>query len=179
MMRRNIGLILILIFPFTAMFGQSIPPGKYIGLENMYKHLKSKDYFIPGIYHTKETDTTKYWYHSDKWFHEVTIEVVSDTCVNISKVPVYFMNGNKFYSDSIGGFFNYECAKISTYSEIAPPLNRSKKYITGYITECKYCHSTGSAVPKYVNCHYDINFNDHGDLLLTTEFGEIIYKKEK
>lgn len=178
-MKKYIGVIYFLLFQFMVMFGQPIPIGKYVGLENMYKHSKSKDYFIPGIYYTKETDTTKYSFHSDKWFHEVTIEVISDTCVNISKVPVYFINGNKFRSDSIGGFFNYKCARISIYSELASPLVRGKKYITGNITEFKKYNPAGSGVPRYVHCKYDINFDDTGNLLLKTRFGEIIYKKEK
>ena len=49
----------------------------------------------PGIYHSKETDTTGHWFHSDEWSHEVTIEVLSDSCINITKVPVFFVNGNK------------------------------------------------------------------------------------
>ena len=166
-------------FQYFVMHGQTIPAGKYIGLENMYKHSKSIDYYIPGVYHVKETDSTKYWFHSDKWFHEVTIEVISDTCVNISKVPVYFIKGKKFYSDSIGGFFIYKYAKIDTYSELAPPKIRGKKYIIGHITESKYCHPVQTAVPRYVDCLYNIDFDAKGNLLLRTEFGEIIYKKKK
>jgi len=206
----------ILLFSLLAVFlnsigvfGQSIPRGKYIGLEPMWRwknldtavyvphpyiyqfptiyRIQGKDtihrvplVLYPGIYEPKETDTTKYWFHSDKWFHEVTIEVLSDNCINISKVPVYFINGYKFYSESIGGFYFYQSLKVGTYSELAIRHEiRGKKYIYGSLTDCTYCRRSTHAIMKYQYCHYDIISTQNGNLLLQTEYGSIVYRKIK
>jgi hypothetical protein len=186
-----------------------LPNGKYIGLEPMYRwknldtaiykpnpymyqfptiyriHGKDTIYrtplvLYPGIYQPKETDTTKYWFHSDKWFHEVIIEVLSDNCINISKVPVYFVNGEKKYSENIGGFYFYQSLKVETYSEMAHRHEiRGRKFIHGPLTDCTYCRRSTHAIMQYENCRYDIISVKNGNLLLQTEYGSIIYRKIK
>jgi hypothetical protein len=159
------------------MLGQTIPIGKYIGYENMVKHRMTKDYYIPGANIKTFKDTT-YWFHSHIWFHEVTINVLSDTCVNISKVPVYFENGVKHYSDSIGGYFEYDCAKIRQFSESAPIMIRGKYFISGEVTICKYCQKPATAIPIYAHCNYRIEENNNENLILSTEFGSLVYKRQ-
>jgi len=160
-----------------SILGQSVPKGKYVGLEPMYSGPFA---LYPGIDYPKETDTTKNWFHSNKWFHEVTIEVLSDSCINISKVPVYFIKGKKFYSDSTGGFYIYQCAEVWTYSEFAPPEIRGKKFISGSITDCQYCRKFPTAIPKYANLKYNVDITKKGDLCLwSDEYERIIYKKKE
>ncbi len=164
-------------FFFISMLGQTIPIGKYIGYENMLKHRMTKDFYIPGANIETSKDTT-YWFHSNIWFHEVTINVLSDTCVNISKVPLYFENGVKHYSDSIGGYFEYECAKIEQFSEHAPLTIRGKYYIFGKVTMCKYCQKPATAIPVYAHCIYRIEESNNDRLVLSTEFGSLVYKRQ-
>ena len=177
-----------------------LPTGKYIGLEPMYRwknldtavyvpdpyiyqfptiyRIQGKDTIFrvplvlyPGIHHPKETDTTKYWFHSDEWFHEVTIEVLSDNCINVTKVPVYFSNGKKHYSESIGGFYFYHCLKVST--------NR-KVFFAGQLTDCTYCRKSSHAIMNYQSCRYYFDVTKKGDLVLKSdEYESIVYKKIK
>jgi hypothetical protein len=177
-MKGLVSIVFLQIFSHQINSGQTIPAWKYVGYENMYQNSFSGNLF-PGIYYRKQINESEIRSHSQTWFHEVTIEVLSDTCINISKVPVYFKNKKKIYSDSKGGFFYYNCVKVSEYSELAPSEFHGKKLITGHITECKCCDIGGTAVPLYVFCHYDIDFDDKGNLLLKTEFGELVYKKKK
>lgn len=186
-----------------------LPVGKYVGLEPMFRwktldtaahvpdpiiyqfptiyRIQGKDtiyrpplVLYPGIYHSKETDTTRHWFHSDEWFHEVTIEVLSDSCINITKVPVFFVNGNKKYSESIGGFYYYQSLEVLTYSELAVHHEyRGKKSIYGSLTDCSYCRRSSHAIMKYQNCHYDIISAQKSSLLLQTEYGRISYRRKK
>ena len=41
-----------------------------------------------------------------RWFHQNILLIKGDTVI-LSKSPVYFENGRKFYSASTGGFFTY------------------------------------------------------------------------
>ena len=177
-MKKFIILTTLLWFYYITILGQTIPVGKYIGYENMFKHRMTKDFYSPGVNIERQKDTT-YWFHSNIWFHEVTINVISDTCINISKVPVYFEDGVKHYSDSIGGYFYYDYAKIRQFSEFAPIEIRGKYFIYGDMTKCKYAHKPATAIPAYACCKYRIDFDNDGNLLLKSDFGVLAYRKEK
>ena len=188
-------LVLIYGVTFTSCATRGLLPiGTYVGLEPMFKWrnldtsaLVISPYIItmrhpasydgplvlhPGIHHPRETDTTRYWFHSDKWFHKVTIEILSDTCINVSKVPVYFINGNKYYSESTGGFFFYQCLRVSTYRQ---------NFFFGQLTYCKYCRKTPTAIPRYASVRYffDTTQNRRRDrLILHTDYGSITYYRK-
>jgi hypothetical protein len=177
-MKKFILLTTIQCFYFITILGQAIPVGKYIGYENIFKERMTNGFYTPGVNIERKKDTTNF-FHSNTWFHEVTINVISDTCVNISKVPVYFENGVKHYSDSIGGYIEYDCAKIRQFNEFAPIEIRGKYYISARVTKHKYCYKSATAIPAWAYCYYKIDFDNDGNLLLKGSLGVLVYKKKK
>ncbi|QHL89153.1 hypothetical protein GU926_17630 [Nibribacter ruber] len=168
-----------LVLVYQICDGQVIPRGKYVGYESIWVSKGAVSYFFPGIYTKKQTDTTASFGHSNKWFHEVTIDFTADSCIKITKVPIYFMGGIKHYSDSLGGFLTYGCSKTMYYSRQAPENKRGKKFIFGSLTTGKYLKGAGSGVPRYKYVKYDVESVSDGEIRLRTEFGVLEYKRKE
>jgi hypothetical protein len=171
-----------IVFMFTLLilhtnnYGQEMPLGRYIGYENMrvFKDTILKDYSVPGIDFKKDLDTTKAFYHSTKWYHEVTIEFISDSYVNIEKVPIIFRNGTKYYPDSRRCILYYDSARIL--------INKRKEFegrylIIGSLTK-ENCKTHRDAIPYYAHCHYVFDFRLKDSLYLKTTFGELLFTKQ-
>lgn len=171
-------LILTVLLGCTAL-AQIIPAGKYVGYEPMVVFKDDTTAPFPGIYYVKQSDPSKGLYHSQVWFHEVTVNVISDKKISIRKVPVYFKNGVKFYPDSTGGFFYYDKLSVGLYSNYAPDTSiRGKPHIFGFLTKSKYALKTGDAVPRYTMINYTIKTADQAHLLMETTSGILEYKKQ-
>ncbi len=167
-----------LIFLSINAHAQILTQGDFIGSENMWKNNYGKTHYYPGVYYEQDFSQASSGTHSRRWFHEVIISVENDSSIIITKKPYYLKDKQKCYSDSIGGFYKYEC-KLHKYGIKDKTKEKfGKYYISGnYIyNPNKQNMNKTSGVPLYVKVHYTVVKQTNRYIILETEFGEIKYK---
>ena len=123
----------IMIF-FHNAFGQKLPNGVYVGYEqNPFCY--SKECFR----NYKENPLKR-----NELSYKVTL-LINDSIKTMTKLPVKYIRKRKVIVDSTnGGFYIYENIDITN------------NYISGRLSDCKYCQKGGSSMMKYTRVHYKI-----------------------
>lgn len=141
-------------------------------------------YYIPGIYPVVINLNRP----SKQWYHKTTL-TITDTSVTIKKVPVYITIGRIIaidlvkkvpvsnskqtinYSDSSGGFYDYDVKLLK--------VNDTTINVGGRMKECKYCPNYGTGTPRYTSVSFVIHVNKN-DFTVDTDFekGLVLTKEE-
>ena len=184
-------LILIFLSLQVVIFlsAQTLSKGRYSMLEKMTVGRDIGDnaditYYIPGIY----TTIINLNRPNKQWYHKTTL-IITDTSFTVKKVPVYIttqriiiIDSSKKvpvtisketinYSDSSGGFYDYD---VKLYK-----INDTTINVGGRMTECKYCQYPVTATPLFARVGFVIHFNKE-NLTVDTNFEKgLLFKKEE
>jgi hypothetical protein len=131
------------LFLFVASHAQQLQNGYYKGVEAITVSFDKTQYW-PGIYNFGDSESLS----GKNWHHEVIISV-QDSFISIKKRPFYIQNGKVTYSDSTGGFYNYQGTIYK--------VNDTTFNLRGDLLKCIYCPRTATATPRYVHAFYVIH----------------------
>jgi hypothetical protein len=105
-----------------------------------------------------------------QWFHEVIISV-NGPRATITKTPFYVKDETKQFTDSTGGFYNYE-------GEIDYDKKDKSFNIFCSLSNCKFCPKTATATPLYTYESYKIRLQKN-KLVVNTKYEKgLIFAKQ-
>ena len=151
---------ILLIISCTHRLSNSI----YKGTE--LTSVQSENRLWPGVF-KPYTNIDK---SGNEWYHDVTISVKQDS-VEVTKRPFYVKEGQKIYSNSLGGLYYYK-GNIE--------YNKQHKTFTVFcsLDSCKFCLHLATAVPLYTDESYEIRSHKSNWVVNTNYEKNLIFKKQ-
>ena len=150
----KIFLLSIMIF-FHNAFGQKLANGVYVGYEqNPFCYNKEcfRNY--------KENSLKR-----NELSYKITL-LINDSVTTMTKLPVKYIRRRKVIVDSAnGGFYTYKNIEITN------------NYISGRLSDCKYCQKGGSSVMKYTRLYYKVHQTRSGLVISNYSNDNIFLKK--